>query len=101
MYKVWSINLCANTDGQTLVNALVQPPTEGSESYPLWQSQMDSFHASFKKRSNILVSALREMEGVTCNDVEGAMYVFPQITLGPKAEAAAADIGKPADFLYC
>ena len=40
------------------------------------------------------VSALNELEGVTCNQAQGAMYAFPSITLPPKAVAAAEAAGK-------
>ena len=29
----------------------------------------------------MLVEALNKLEGITCNEAEGAMYLFPQIQL--------------------
>ena len=48
-----------------------------------------------------MTAALNALEGVSCNECEGAMYAFPQLSLPPKAVAAAAAMGKPADFYYC
>ena len=46
------------------------------------------------------VTALNKLEGVHCNKAEGAMYVFPQISLPDKAVAAAQQAGKAADVFY-
>ena len=43
------------------------------------------------------VGALNRLEGVTCNEAQGAMYAFPAITLPPKAVAAAEAAGKVPD----
>merc|ERR1712094_77214 len=47
-----------------------------------------------KRRSRKLVAALNELEGVTCNEAQGAMYAFPQIRLPAKALAAAEAEGR-------
>jgi aspartate/methionine/tyrosine aminotransferase len=44
---------------------------------------------------------MNELDGVTCNAAEGAMYVFPRLRLPPAALEAAARAGKAADFVYC
>src|SRR3546814_2209670 len=41
------------------------------------------------------------MEGVTCQETEGALYSFPRITLPPAAIEAAKRLGKAPDVLYC
>lgn len=40
------------------------------------------------------------MEGVSCQQADGAMYVFPQITLPKKAVQAAQNNGKKPDAFY-
>ena len=40
------------------------------------------------------------MEGVTCNRAEGALYLFPQIVLPPKAVEAAEAAGLAPDAFY-
>lgn len=41
------------------------------------------------------------MEGVTCNQADGALYAFPRIRLSNKAKKAAEAKGVPADEFYC
>ena len=41
------------------------------------------------------------MEGVTCNDAQGAMYLFPQIRLPKRAIEAARVLKKEPDTFYC
>ena len=54
-----------------------------------------------KRRAEMIVSSLSDLDGVTCNASQGAMYAFPQIRLPPKALDAATEAGKPADMMYC
>lgn len=49
----------------------------------------------------MLVKVLNNLEGVSCNPVEGALYAFPRITLPPKAVEAARLQGKAPDLYYC
>ena len=55
---------------------------------------------SLKRRATKLVAGLNALEGVTCNQPQGAMYAFPSITLPPKAIAAAEAAGKVPDTFY-
>lgn len=41
-----------------------------------------------------------KMEGVSCNNAEGAMYLFPRINIPPKAVEAAKKLGKEPDVMY-
>ncbi|GAA5878049.1 hypothetical protein JCM1840_001727 [Sporobolomyces johnsonii] len=100
IYKLASIQLCPPLGGQIGVDVLVCPPKEGEESYPLWKEEKDGIARTLKQRSEILVKAFRELEGVTCNDAQGAMYLFPTITIPPKAIAAAKQQGQSPDAFY-
>ena len=53
-----------------------------------------------KRRAIKLVDGLNSLEGVSCNQPQGAMYAFPQVTLPPKAIAAAEAAGKVPDTFY-
>lgn len=46
-------------------------------------------------------TALNDLEGVTCNRADGALYAFPRIRLSDKAKRAAEGKGVPADEFYC
>lgn len=45
--------------------------------------------------------ALNNLEGITCNEADGALYAFPRIRLSKKAKNAAEGKGVPADEYYC
>jgi len=100
MYKVASVSLCSNITGQVMVDLMVDPPRAGEESYPLFMKERGDQLQRLKSRSRKLVAALNELQGVTCNMAEGAMYAFPQIRLPENALKAAAAQGKAADALY-
>ncbi|VDM85176.1 unnamed protein product [Strongylus vulgaris] len=40
---------------------------------------------SLKLRAKLVKEAYGSIEGVMCNEVQGAMYAFPQLVLPPKA----------------
>ncbi|GAA5995362.1 uncharacterized protein JCM10292_005125 [Rhodotorula paludigena] len=100
VYKLASVQLCPPLAGQIAVDVLVSPPKEGDESYALWKEEKEGIAQRLKGRSEILVEAFRQLEGVTCNDANGAMYLFPTITLPKKAVSAAADAHQAPDAFY-
>ena len=44
---------------------------------------------SYQRKAKITNSMLNSLEGVTCNEVTGALYAFPRIRLQQKAIEAA------------
>ena len=100
LYKLASVNLCSNLNGQICMSLVMNPPQEGEESYPLFAKEREAILVSLKRRSRKLVAALNELEGVTCNEAQGAMYAFPQIRLSAKALAAAEAAGRKGDQFY-
>lgn len=100
LYKLVSINLCPNVDGQIMVDLMVNPPKNGEPSYPTYSKERDDILSSLKHRAEKLVTTLNSMEGVSCQRAEGAMYAFPKITLPPKAVQAAAKKGMNPDAFY-
>ncbi len=55
---------------------------------------------SLKRRAIKLCKAFNSLEGVTCNEAQGSMYLFPRITLPQKAISAAMDKGHAPDAYY-
>eukprot|EP00850_Spirogloea_muscicola_P000415 SM000002S05495 [mRNA] locus=s2:50034:52030:- [translate_table: standard] len=100
IYKVASVNLCSNVSGQVLMSLVMRPPQEGDASYELFAAERDAILSSLARRAKLLVKGMRGMEGVTCCDAEGAMYVFPQLHLPPSAFKAADAAGMPVDTFY-
>ncbi|KAI9995785.1 hypothetical protein PInf_012853 [Phytophthora infestans] len=92
-YKLMSVNLCSNIEGQLVVGMMTNPPQPGDASYERYAEQRDGTLGSLKRRAEKLVKAFNELEGVTCNETEGAMYTFPNLTLPPKAVEAAKEAG--------
>ncbi|KAJ3348552.1 hypothetical protein HDU83_001234 [Entophlyctis luteolus] len=100
-YKVSSISLCPPVQGQLMVGLMTNPPKEGDTSFPLYQKEISSIHASLKRRAESLANLFNSLEGMTCNRAEGALYLFPSITLSQRAVAAAKAQSRQPDELYC
>ena len=62
--------------------------------------ERDTIMQSLKRRATKLVAGLNALEGVTCNEAQGAMYAFPSVTLPEPAIAAAREAGKTPDTFY-
>lgn len=101
LYKFLCIMLCPSVIGQCLVELMVNPPKEGESSYELYQSEYRSIENGLYQRAQALYQAFKQMEGVECQEPQGAMYLFPSITLPPKAIAAAKAVNRQPDEFYC
>lgn len=101
LYKLVSVNLCSNLDGQVMVGLMTNPPKPGSPSFDTYTAERDAILDSLKRRAVKLSKALNGMEGVSCNEVEGALYAFPSVQLPSKAVEAAQQAGKQPDLFYC
>ncbi|EOR04676.1 hypothetical protein J056_000007 [Wallemia ichthyophaga EXF-994] len=99
--KLASISLCPPLQGQVAVDLLIRPPKEGDESYDQFSKEKDEILTNYASRSKIMADRFNKMDGVTCNNAEGAMYAFPQIRLPQKAQDAAKKEGKSPDAFYC
>ena len=100
--KMMSVSLCSNLPGQIAVDLMMAPPAEGDESFALYKKETQGIFESLKRRAARLAAALNSFEGVSCNDSEGAMYLFPQIRLpkGAYRQAEKRGLNSP-DLLYC
>ncbi|KAJ1537926.1 hypothetical protein HK405_014237 [Cladochytrium tenue] len=101
LYKMASISLCPPVQGQIMVGLMVNPPREGDESYEQFVKEETEIFESLRRRAVMLHKAFNELEGVTCNYAQGAMYLFPKLTFSEKAIAVAEAIGKQPDEMYC
>ena len=81
--KLQSVSLCANLTGQITTYCLVNPPTPGQPSYPLFAQERGGILDELKQRAVILAEGLNKIPGIQCNRVAGAMYCFPRVTLPP------------------
>lgn len=101
IYKVASVNLCSNITGQILASLVMNPPQAGDASYGSYREERDGILLSLARRAKTLEEAFNQLEGVTCNRAEGAMYLFPRIDLPPKAIEAAKAVNAAPDAFYC
>lgn len=101
IYKFVSIMLCAPVIGQCMVEVMVNPPKPGEPSYELYDKEYNGIFNGLKERATALHKAFEQMEGVVCGAPQGSMYLFPTITLPPKAHEAAAAVNRKADEFYC
>lgn len=79
--KLTSISLCSNLIGQIATGIMVCPPEAGEESHSTYSRERSTILESLQRRSVTLSKVLNKLEGVSCNEIEGAMYAFPSITL--------------------
>lgn len=102
IYKVMSVSLCSNIVGQLAVDLMMTPPKPGEPSYELYNAEVTAIFESLRRKALALSQGLNTFEGVTCNPSEGAMYLFPRITIPEAAKVAANDRGMASpDVLYC
>ncbi len=101
IYKFVSITLCAPVIGQCLVELMVNPPRQGEPSYELYTQEYNTIFNGLRERATALHKAFEQMEGVSCGEPQGSMYLFPTITLSDKAAAAAAAENRTPDEFYC
>lgn len=101
LYKIVSINLSPNGVGQVAMSCLVNPPKPGEASYEQHKQEREAELASLRRRAHMVTDGFNQLEDVTCNFTEGAMYSFPQLKLPAKAIAAAKAAGKAPDVFYC
>ncbi|KAI4209824.1 MAG: hypothetical protein LQ351_007293 [Letrouitia transgressa] len=101
IYKFVSIMLCPPVIGQCLVEMAVNPPKDGDPSYPLFKQEYDGIARGLEDRANALYEQFKQMEGVSCQSPQGSMYLFPTITIPPKAVAQAQKEGRSPDEFYC
>jgi alanine transaminase len=99
--KLASIALCSNSIGQLATGLMVNPPAKGDPSHEQYVAERDAILASLKRRAEKMTDALNTLEGVSCTNIDGAMYAFPMIDLPEKAIKAAQSVGVEPDEMYC
>jgi len=99
--KLASIALCPNLVGQVTTSLVMDPPVEGEPSYELYAKERDDILSSLARRAKKLVSTLNTLEGVVCQEAQGAMYAFPNLTFPQKYLDECTAAGKVADTEYC
>jgi aspartate/methionine/tyrosine aminotransferase len=100
IYKLSSASLCSNLNGQMMLDCMVRPPQPGDASYESFRAEYDGIFNALKRKSQMVYKALNAIEGVSCQQLSGAMYAFPKINIPAKAVAEAETRGMEPDTLY-
>ncbi len=79
--KLQSISLCSNSVGQVVTWLMVRPPRPGDPSFELYDREKREILDGLRHKAEIVARGLNAVEGISCNEVTGAMYAFPRIGL--------------------
>jgi len=101
LIKSISVKLCPTVSGQAAMGAVVNAPKPGEPSYELFEKEKNHVLGELKLKAQLTTEALNAIEGVKCNEVMGAMYAFPRITIPNKAIQAAKEKNMAPDAFFC
>eukprot|EP01147_Barroeca_monosierra_P009609 gene9609-1831_t len=101
LYKVFSIGLSSNVDGQLMVGLMCNPPKPGDPSYDLYHMECNAIFQSLKRRAEMLSIAFNSLPDVSCQPVKGALYAFPRINIPEGAVKEAEKQNMSPDLFYC
>jgi aspartate/methionine/tyrosine aminotransferase len=104
VYKSKAVSLCSNSIGQIGVGLMTNPPSKDLVSpdvFNLYQKEEQNIFDGLKMRAKLLSEKLNDIEGITCNEVEGAMYAFPRIRFPQKYLDKAKKEKISPDSRYC
>ena len=67
------------------MEVVVNPPKPDEPSYDLFMKEKQKVLGELALKAKMTTETLNSIEGITCNEVMGAMYAFPQLKLPEKA----------------
>jgi len=101
LMKMVSTKLCPPSLGQCAMAIVCNEPKPGDPSYELFAKEKQATLDLLKKKADLVASTFNSIPGISCNQVTGAMYAFPNIRLPDKAIQAAKEAGQKPDEFYC
>ncbi|XP_005108862.1 alanine aminotransferase 2 [Aplysia californica] len=99
--KSITVKLCPPVSGQAVIDCVVNPPKLGEPSYELFKKEKETVLAQLKEKAEFVSQLFNSLEGISCNQVMGAMYAFPCVQMPEKAIEAAKAAGQTPDSFYC
>lgn len=99
--KSISAKLCPPVSGQVVVDVVVNPPKLGEPSYEQFEAEKKEVLTLLNEKAKLVTNLFNSIEGISCNEVQGAMYAFPCLSLPKKAIEAAKKAGQSPDAFYC
>uniref|UniRef100_A0A2Z5RE46 alanine transaminase n=1 Tax=Reticulitermes speratus TaxID=60591 RepID=A0A2Z5RE46_9NEOP len=100
LFKSISAMLCPTVLGQSVMDVVVNPPMPGEPSYEQYVNEKKAVLNSLAERAKMVAETFNSIEGVSCNEVQGAMYAFPKLDIPRKAIEKAESLGQCADVFY-
>ncbi|EHN03160.1 Alt2p [Saccharomyces cerevisiae x Saccharomyces kudriavzevii VIN7] len=101
LFKLMSISICSVVTGQAIVDLMVNPPQPGDESYDQDRQERSKIFNEMRTRANLLYETFNGLEGIECQNPQGAMYLFPRLILPDKALRESERLGVEPDEFYC
>ena len=103
--KLLSSMLCPNIAGQILLETYVNPPKPGDESFELYSREKHEILLSLQRRASKLYQCFKNIQNISINPVQGAMYAFPRVFLPQRAVKCAQNnsdlVLRSPDVFYC
>jgi len=100
LIKLVSTKLCPPILGQAAMDVAVNPPQPHEPSYELFIKEKNDVLNSLATKAKLTAKMFNQTPGITCNEVQGAMYSFPQIHLPAAAIEEAESKNMAPDAFY-
>ncbi|XP_054708940.1 alanine aminotransferase 2-like isoform X2 [Uloborus diversus] len=100
LIKLLSARMCPSLLGQLIMYCITNPPHPDEPSFELFEEEKTHVLQSLKERAEYCYSMFNSVEGLSCNKVVGAMYVYPKIHLSQKALQEAQRRKQNPDEFY-
>jgi alanine transaminase len=99
--KMASTSLSSSTIGQICMGLTVTSPERGQPSYELFDKEAKTIYNDMKERAKLITHGLNAIPGITCREIQGAMYAFAKVNIPEKAVKHAAQQKMAADEFWC
>lgn len=95
--KWFSMRLSPNSVGQLFTYAMVKLPFENNSV----KNKIENKKKEYIKKSDLIVQGLNQINGISCQIVSGAMYVFPKVNIPNWIKEKAQKNNRKYDFQFC
>lgn len=99
--KMASTSLSSSTIGQICMGLTVTSPEKSQPSYELFDNETKTIYNGMKERAMLITHGLNAIPGITCREIQGAMYAFAKVNIPEKAVKHAAQQKMAADEFWC
>lgn len=103
IFKLKALEICPNIIGQITMDLLVNPPNNNTcseETVNRYKSEVKAINNDLKVKALMMYKKLNTIKNFKCNEIEGAMYAFPSISLPKAFIKEAQEHNKYPDYYY-